>query len=85
MGLFKEFKDDLSTAVNEMVPGGENLEPVQPEDDLVVLLISRVQSMEISHVTERLSLQEQSTETPALMSSLQMLQRLKVRLLHQAL
>lgn len=36
MGLFKEFKDDLSTAVNEMVPGGENLEPVQPEDDLVV-------------------------------------------------
>ena len=36
MGLFKEFKDDLSTAVNEMVPGGENLETAQPEDDLVV-------------------------------------------------
>ena len=26
MGLFKDFKEDFSQAVNELVPGGENLD-----------------------------------------------------------
>ena len=36
MGLFKEFKDDLSSAVNELVPGGEEVETTENVDNLVV-------------------------------------------------
>ena len=32
MGFFKEFKEDFSEAVNELVPGGEELEPVEEQD-----------------------------------------------------
>ncbi len=32
MGFFKEFKEDFSEAVNELVPGGEDLEPVEEQD-----------------------------------------------------
>jgi cytoskeletal protein CcmA (bactofilin family) len=36
MGFFKDFKDDFSQAVNELVPGEDNLEATATEDDLVV-------------------------------------------------
>ena len=36
MGLFKEFKEDLSEAVNQLVPGGEELEDSEGTDNLVV-------------------------------------------------
>lgn len=36
MGFFKDFKDDFSQAVNELVPGGDSLEDAANEDDLVV-------------------------------------------------
>lgn len=36
MGLFKDFKDDFSQAVNELVPGGEPLEAADSNDGLVV-------------------------------------------------
>ena len=36
MGFFKDFKDDFSQAVNELVPGEDNLETANTEDDLVV-------------------------------------------------
>lgn len=36
MGFFKDFKDDFSQAVNELMPGDENLETENKEEDLVV-------------------------------------------------
>lgn len=36
MGFFKDFKDDFSQAVNELMPGEDNLETGNTEDDLVV-------------------------------------------------
>ena len=36
MGLFKEFKDDFSQAVNELVPGGDDFETNETTDNLVV-------------------------------------------------
>lgn len=36
MGFFKDFKDDFSQAVNELMPGEDNLETAANEDDLVV-------------------------------------------------
>lgn len=36
MGFFKDFKDDFSQAVNELMPGEEHLETENNEDDLVV-------------------------------------------------
>lgn len=36
MGFFKDFKDDFSQAVNELMPGEDNLETGSTEDDLVV-------------------------------------------------
>ena len=36
MGFFKDFKDDFSQAVNELMPGEDNLETANTEDDLVV-------------------------------------------------
>ena len=36
MGFFKDFKDDFSQAVNELMPGEDNLETTASEDDLVV-------------------------------------------------
>lgn len=36
MGLFKDFKDDFSQAVNELVPGGDNASTHAKEENLVV-------------------------------------------------
>ncbi len=36
MGFFKDFKDDLSQAVNELMPGEDNLEDGAADEDLVV-------------------------------------------------
>ena len=36
MGFFKDFKDDFSQAVNELMPGEDHLEAGSTEDDLVV-------------------------------------------------
>lgn len=36
MGFFKDFKDDFSQAVNELMPGEDSLETGNTEDDLVV-------------------------------------------------
>lgn len=36
MGFFKDFKDDFSQAVNELMPGEDNLETKSKEEDLVV-------------------------------------------------
>lgn len=36
MGLFKDFKDDFSQAVNELVPGGDNLSTNDKDENLVV-------------------------------------------------
>lgn len=36
MGFFKEFKDDLSQAVNELMPGEDSLEETGKQEDLVV-------------------------------------------------
>ncbi len=41
MGLFKDFKDDFSQAVNELVPGGEKLPETEKEDNLVVDTMSK--------------------------------------------
>lgn len=38
MGFFKEFKEDFSEAVNDLVPGGEGIET--PEDDAMVDTLS---------------------------------------------
>ena len=32
MSFFKEFKDDLSQAVNELMPGEDELEDIEPVD-----------------------------------------------------
>lgn len=36
MGFFKEFKDDFSQAVNELMPGDDSLEATDKQEDLVV-------------------------------------------------
>ena len=36
MGFFKEFKDDFSQAVNELMPGEDSLEETGKQEDLVV-------------------------------------------------
>ena len=36
MGFFKDFKDDFSQAVNELMPGEDNLEDNTADEDLVV-------------------------------------------------
>ena len=36
MGFFKDFKDDFSQAVNELMPGEDNLEDGAADEDLVV-------------------------------------------------
>lgn len=36
MGFFKDFKEDFSQAVNELVPGEDNVEVTPAEDELVV-------------------------------------------------
>ena len=36
MGFFKDFKDDFSQAVNELMPGEDNLDNAGGEDDMVV-------------------------------------------------
>lgn len=36
MGFFKDFKDDFSQAVNELMPGDDSLDRMKMEDDLVV-------------------------------------------------
>ena len=36
MGFFKDFKDDFSQAVNELMPGEDNLDVAKVSDDLVV-------------------------------------------------
>ena len=36
MGFFKDFKDDFSQAVNELLPGEDNLETGNAEEDLMV-------------------------------------------------
>ena len=36
MGFFKDFKDDFSQAVNELMPGEDNLESTGNDDDMVV-------------------------------------------------
>lgn len=36
MGFFKDFKDDFSQAVNELMPGDDNLDAAKAGDDLVV-------------------------------------------------
>ena len=36
MGLFKDFKDDFSQAVNEMMPGADAPEKENKAEDLVV-------------------------------------------------
>lgn len=36
MGFFKDFKDDFSQAVNELMPGEDNLESAGNDDDMVV-------------------------------------------------
>ena len=36
MGFFKDFKDDFSQAVNELMPGEDNLETTTTDDELVV-------------------------------------------------
>ena len=36
MGFFKDFKDDLSQAVNELMPADDNLETRTNEDDVEV-------------------------------------------------
>ena len=35
MGFFKDFKDDFSQAVNELMPGEDNLESTDKDDDMV--------------------------------------------------
>ena len=36
MGFFKDFKDDFSQAVNELMPADDNLETSTNEDDVEV-------------------------------------------------
>lgn len=40
MGLFKDFKEDFSQAVNELVPGGEEITAAENADSLVVDTLS---------------------------------------------
>ena len=41
MGLFKDFKDDFSQAVNEMMPGADAPEKENKAEDLVVNTLGR--------------------------------------------
>ena len=36
MGLFKDFKEDFSQAVNELTPGGDEIKENDKTDDLIV-------------------------------------------------
>lgn len=54
MGLFKEFKDDFSQAVNELVPGDVPEKEVEPKaqtaDNLVVDTIGENVDLSLIHI-----------------------------------
>lgn len=65
MGLFKDFKEDLSQAVNELVPGGEsNLDVTENADNLVVDTFSENVDIE-SELSKLDGLLEKVEETSA--------------------
>lgn len=65
MGLFKEFKDDFSQAMNELVPGGE--EPKKAKDNVDNLVVDTLgEDVDVKSELSKLDgLLEQVTEKPA--------------------
>ena len=67
MGFFKEFKDDFSQAVNELMPGEDELtekEDTLENDDMVVNTLDAEVDTE-SELSKLNGLLEQVTEQPA--------------------
>ena len=64
MGLFKEFKDDFSQAVNELVPGDVPEKEVEPKaqtaDNLVVDTIGETLHQSFQSSTDYLSMSRSS-------------------------
>ena len=66
MGLFKEFKDDFSQAMNELVPGGDELKKVKDSvDNLVVDTLGEDVDVK-SELSKLDGLLEQVTEEPVI-------------------
>ena len=66
MGLFKEFKDDLSQAMNELVPGGD--EPKKVKDSVDNLVVDTLgEDVDVKSELSKLDgLLEQVTEEPVI-------------------
>lgn len=64
MGFFKDFKDDFSQAVNELMPGEDELETGSAEDDLVVNTLEEEVDVE-SELSKLDGLLEQVTKQEA--------------------
>lgn len=74
MGFFKDFKDDFSQAVNELMPGEDSLETGNTEDDLVVNTLesevdvaSELSKLDglLEQVTKQEAAKEETTAEPA--------------------
>ena len=48
MSFFKDFKEDLSQAVNELVPGEDTTEAAEQDNDVVVNTLEDELDVEIS-------------------------------------
>lgn len=64
MGFFKDFKEDFSQAVNELMPGEDDLETTVAEDDLVVNTLENEVDVE-SELSKLDGLLEQVTKQEA--------------------
>lgn len=73
MGFFKDFKEDFSQAVNELMPGEDELETTTTEDDLVVNTLENEVDVEselskldglLEQVTKQEALKQQPVEKP---------------------
>lgn len=73
MGFFKDFKEDFSQAVNELMPGEDELETTAAEDDLVVNTLENEVDVEselskldglLEQVTKQEALKQQPVEKP---------------------
>lgn len=68
MGFFKDFKDDFSQAVNELMPGEDNLDNAGGEDDMVVNTLEGEVDVEselskLDGLLEQVTKQEPAKET----------------------
>lgn len=74
MGFFKDFKEDFSQAVNELIPGEDSLETGTNEDDLVVNTLEGEVDVEselskLDGLLEQVTRQETATQSTAKQSA----------------